>query len=768
MNIPVRYTAIRIAGMLIFLLAALRLQAQQPIFVRDSAHYDQLKIQGKLQNGLNVVFPNSGKTTPLRAVIQQPAVNPLASASCQCMQTIDNTYQVVPFNFGTGPDYRNDDFSSPNIALPFNFCFYGQNQASCYINNNGNISFGAPYGTFSASGFPNNQVVMIAPFWADVDTRNLASGLVYYKVTPTYMIVRWQTVGYFSQHVDKLNDFQLIISDGTDPILPAGSNAAFCYGDMQWSTGDASLGVNGFGGIPATVGANLGDGVNYIQLGTFDQAGTFYDGPYGLNDGISWLDNQQFFFDVCNTGVSNNVPPIMQAPQVCDTFTLCVGDTFPIAANFLSPEQGQITTATITTASTGLNIISNVPGNIATISAEFYGLNSNIGYNTITISGTDNGSPARTTSGVVVLEVVPGPTAQFSADSVCPGSVMTFTDTSIPQNGNGPLTDWSWNFGDPPSGTADTSTFQNPTHTYGTSGNYDVILQITDSVGCRARDTVQVLVYPLPVIAFTSDVDSGCAPLCVNFTDQSTVLNSTITGWVWNFGNGNMDSLTGTPQNCYNADGDYTVTLTATSAEGCTFTDSIVSMIHVIPGPQADFAFGPQPVTITDPTILFTNLTTGNPSSFTWDFDDPASLDNVSTITSPTHVYSDTGNFCVTLIAYGGNGTCPDTSVQCLVISPDVNIWIPNAFTPNNNGNNDVWGPVYSDNLAIKEFEMLIFDRWGNLIFKTNDIYAGWDGKQPNNGSKFVMNDVYVYSIRIVEKYIGKEYRFLGHVSVIR
>lgn len=582
------------------------------------------------------------------------------------------------------------------------------------------------------------------------------------------MIVRWQTVGYFSQHVDKLNDFQLIISDGTDPILPAGSNAAFCYGDMQWTTGDASLGTNGFGGTPATVGANLGDGVNYIQLGTFDQAGTFYDGPYGLNDGISWLDNQQFFFDVCNTGVSNNVPPIMQAPQVCDTFTLCVGDTFAIAANFLSPEQGQITTATISTTSTGLNIISNVPGNIASISAEFYGLNSNIGFNSITISGTDNGSPARTTSGIVVLEVVPGPTAQFSADSVCPGSAMTFTDTSIPQNGNGPLTGWSWNFGDPPSGTADTSTFQNPTHTYGTSGNYDVILQITDSIGCRARDTVQVLVYPLPVIAFTSDVDSGCAPLCVNFTDQSTVLNSTITGWVWNFGNGNMDSLTATPQNCYNADGDYTVTLTATSAEGCTFTDSIVSMIHVIPGPQADFAFGPQPVTITDPTILFTNLTTGNPSSFTWDFDDPASLDNVSTITSPTHVYSDTGNFCVTLIAYGGNGTCPDTSVQCLVISPDVNIWIPNAFTPNNNGNNDVWGPVYSDNLAIKEFEMLIFDRWGNLIFKTNDIYAGWDGKQPNNGNKFVMNDVYVYSIRIVEKYIGKEYRFLGHVSVIR
>jgi len=118
------------------------------------------------------------------------------------------------------------------------------------------------------------------------------SCLVYYKITPTAMIVKWENVGYYDLHFDKINTFQLIITDGTDPLLPAGDNVGYCYGDMQWTTGDASGGTNGFAGTPATVGVNQGNGTDYIQFGMFDAAGAAYDGPYGLNDGVDWLAKQ--------------------------------------------------------------------------------------------------------------------------------------------------------------------------------------------------------------------------------------------------------------------------------------------------------------------------------------------------------------------------------------------------------------------------------------------------------------------------------------------
>ncbi|MBI3194981.1 MAG: hypothetical protein HYZ34_11040, partial [Ignavibacteriae bacterium] len=93
----------------------------------------------------------------------------------------DASFSVVPFVGASSPDYRNDDRSSSIIHLPFAFNLYGSSYNAVHINNNGNLSFDQPYYTFSSTGFPVNRYPMVAPFWADVDTRNPASGLVYYK-----------------------------------------------------------------------------------------------------------------------------------------------------------------------------------------------------------------------------------------------------------------------------------------------------------------------------------------------------------------------------------------------------------------------------------------------------------------------------------------------------------------------------------------------------------------------------------------------------------
>lgn len=749
----------RLGIALLLLISFVHLSAQNsraPLTAVDHSSHDSLKSAGALSNGLFYIAGDNS-VTPLSTIVQ-PNPSPQAAANCQCIIPLDATFTIVPFQWGTPPDYRNDDGSSNAINLPFNFCFYGQNMNTVFINNNGNVSFGASYGTFSSAAFPSNQYSMIAPFWADIDTRALASGVVYYKVTPTAMIVRWQTVGYYSQHTDKLNDFQLIITDGNDPLLPPGSNCAFCYGDMQWTTGDASMGVNGFGGTPATVGCNLGDGVNYIQIGQFDAPGTVYNGPFGLPSQVSWLDNQQFFLDVCSAGGGGNLPPIMNSAQVCDTIDLCVGDTLQLTAQFLSPENNQLTTATASATGTGLTVVGGAPGNPVNLNAYFVGLPTNLGYNLVTISGTDNGVPAQTTNGLVAINVIPGPTAAASYTGACPNDSVLVQSTGT-LSVNGPIVTYHWDFG-MPALTNDTSNLSNSGYPYTTPGTYTVILEVTDSLGCSDTAMRTITVYELPDVSFTGDPLTGCSPLCVDFTDQTTVTNSTPAQWFWDFGAG-MTSTQQNPQNCFYDQGSYSIKLVVTSAQGCKDSLTLTNYVDVIPGPVAGFSFGPQPATLNNPLITFTDQSTGGTIEWLWDFGDGSTP---STLADPAYSYSDTGAFTVMQIVSGPNGACPDTAYETVIISPELLIWVPNTFTPNSNGNNDVFTPVFSGISYVKDYKMMIFDRWGMLLFTTTDPYQGWNGQYKNNP---VQMDTYVYKI-FVEDLNGNTHYFIGGVNLIK
>ena len=211
---------------------------------------------------------------------------------------------------------RNDDGNSGNIALGFDFCFYEQTKSSVFINNNGNLSFGSSFSSFTSTGFPVSGFDMIAPFWADVDTRNTSganTNLVWHKFVDMNgdnandtLVVTWDAVGYFSNQNDRFNTFQVAISGIRNafggPNGLGGLNAAFSYGDMNWTTGGASGGSGGFGGVAATVGINNGDGVRFDQIGRFDRAGFEYNGN-GLNgelSGVNYLSGRDYFFDACN------------------------------------------------------------------------------------------------------------------------------------------------------------------------------------------------------------------------------------------------------------------------------------------------------------------------------------------------------------------------------------------------------------------------------------------------------------------------------------
>lgn len=177
-------------------------------------------------------------------------------------------------------------------SLGFTFNFYGTNYTTAYINNNGNITFNAPQSTFTPfalTGPTGNP--LIAPFFADVDTR---VGPIVDFGTGTYsghaaFAVNWPGVGYYNQHIDKTNDFQLLLVDRSD-IAPGDADFYFNYGSMQWETGDASGGVGGLGGTCARVGFNSGSGTSFEVPGS-GVCGALIDGGAdqlltATNDGV--------------------------------------------------------------------------------------------------------------------------------------------------------------------------------------------------------------------------------------------------------------------------------------------------------------------------------------------------------------------------------------------------------------------------------------------------------------------------------------------------
>ncbi len=336
----------------------------------------------------------------------------------------------------------NDDGSSPQIALPFNFDLYGESYNSIYINNNGNVSFVQAFGTFSSTGFPNANNKMVAPFWADVDTRAAGGGQVWYKVTPNALYVNWVAVGYFSNMTDKLNWFQLIITDGTDAVIGVDKNVSFCYKDMQWTTGSASGGTNGFGGTPSTVGANRGNGVDFIQFTRNDHAGSDYDGPFDNADGVSWLDFKNFVFTTSTS--TQNIPPIAAGLYLCDTLRACVGQQADLEVTFLSPENGQVTTATSTSTTLSNWVeVSNISGIAASVAGQFTPTTGDLGTHLVTFTGTDDGTPNLTTTIQIVIEVIPPP----SDPPTISGPNIFCTGTPITLTADGAFANYVWSNG---------------------------------------------------------------------------------------------------------------------------------------------------------------------------------------------------------------------------------------------------------------------------------------------------------------------------------
>lgn len=315
-----------------------------------------------------------------------------------------------------------------------------------------------------------------------------------------------------------------------------------------------------------------------------------------------------------------------------------------------------------------------------------------------------------------------------------PDRTVTITNTSNPGPWN-----YAWDFGD---GTTST----NPSvgqHTYMTYGTYTITLTVSND-DCAAQQTSSVTINPIPpVLDFSYAPDKGCAPLTVSFTNLSQFADPG--SYYWEFGENQGSSHAVNPAYTYYEPGVYSVTLSATNATGELVQITKHAIIEVYEKPYAQFNLKPR-VVYTPGGKLFTDNQSFGASSYLWDFGDGTT----STDYEPQHVYnsSDEGSFDVSLIAYNELGCSDTTTLDAAVqVLKGGQLLIPNAFSPNlsgpgnENGQNDVFLPLMR---GVQEFQMMVFNRWGELLFETKNPAQGWDGYYQG---KLCPQDVYVYKI---------------------
>ncbi|MCF8255950.1 MAG: PKD domain-containing protein [Flavobacteriales bacterium] len=362
---------------------------------------------------------------------------------------------------------------------------------------------------------------------------------------------------------------------------------------------------------------------------------------------------------------------------------------------------------------------------------------------TYTVTGT---SLNCSSSEDVTVTVNQTPTVNVtpSATSYCDGDSTTLVASGADTYAWTPATDLS-----SPTGTSVTA---NPTTT-------TVYTVVGTTLGCTDDAVATVTVHPNPVVDFVAGPVEGCRTHCVQMNNLTTIASGSMNSYSWDMGDGNIITAH-SPSHCYPDEGVYTIGLTATSNQGCVAELVMPDLITVHPLPTAFFGVNPTTASALNPRFEFTDMSTGA-VEWHWAFGDGATLGTQTP--SPTYTYPsaiDTGTYTVRLMVVNEFG-CTDTISYEVIITPHVSIYIPNAFTPDNNAHNERF-TAYGENIVA--FGMLIFDRWGEQIFQTADMDEGWDGSY--KGAQ-VESGVYVYRIDWTD-INGDEGQRTGQVILVR
>ena len=300
----------------------------------------------------------------------------------------------------------------------------------------------------------------------------------------------------------------------------------------------------------------------------------------------------------------------------------------------------------------------------------------------------------------------------------------------------------------------------NPTFTFvANSMAYSGVYVLTgfDIHNCKSSISTTIALNPLPVGELNGKPED-CAPFCSQyiFTPKSPV--NPITEVIWKIDNRTIkgkDTITA----CFNVVGQYVIRGWMTDSKGCTNTTSLV--ITARPSPVADFNFTPVSPIENEDEVMFTNTSKGDKiNQWTWSFAgaETGKVDYYSLKENTTYLFKYAGMYPVALVVKNTWG-CSDTVVKAVKVEDNFNIYVPNAFTPNGDNKNDLFMPVFR---GVKEFNISVYDRWGEKLYETNQFGTGWDGTYRGKNCK---DDVYVWKMTVVSE-TGKTKYLNGEVLI--
>ncbi|OIP03524.1 MAG: hypothetical protein AUJ97_04365 [Bacteroidetes bacterium CG2_30_32_10] len=367
------------------------------------------------------------------------------------------------------------------------------------------------------------------------------------------------------------------------------------------------------------------------------------------------------------------------------------------------------------------------------------------GNHTVTLTVTSNLGCTYTITKTIVVNSTPF--ANFSTNAECFKDYILFSDLSTVAAGSN-IVSWNWNFGD-----SYISNESNPIHKYANEGTFIVSLLVTTNSGCE--DSITRIITALPSPTANYSTTGGCVNDTIHFIDESLFPSGTISNWIWDFGGG-ATSVHRDTSHVWNTEGIYPVSLVVISDHGC--TDTIVKLITVSQRPIPGF------MVVADTNLIVNEIIQFTDSSFysdgwIWDFGDNS---DTSRRENPNHIYFKPGVYSVTQTVY--NGTCPASIIKQIVIKGTKEVYppkVPTGFSPNNDGINDT---LYVRGGPFSSLQFIIYNKWGEKIFESNNPEIGWDGTR--KGKKEPVG-VYLWTFNAVTL-DGKIYTKSGEVTIIR
>ncbi|MCB0693900.1 MAG: gliding motility-associated C-terminal domain-containing protein [Lewinellaceae bacterium] len=286
------------------------------------------------------------------------------------------------------------------------------------------------------------------------------------------------------------------------------------------------------------------------------------------------------------------------------------------------------------------------------------------------------------------------------------------------------------------------------------------LLQFAPEGDCALGYQVEIEVIPAPIVDFSVDQPVGCPPHALQFFDESVPKVASV---LWTFGDGTIGNTFNDPLKTYFESGWYSVTLEAYYSDYCTAALTKDSFIHILVPPTADFSFTPDDPSNLQPEVQFTDRSTGDPQSWSWNFGDG----NFGTGADPAHTFAQPGVYAITL-AVGGAEGCGDTLTRELIVQWDIRLYLPTAFSPNRDGINDIFQPSVIG--PIDTYRLQVFDRWGGLLFESTDPQVGWNGE--GRGGRILEPGVYTWIVEARPASFGgplpEVKRYFGELQLMR